>query len=278
MDFNTRNFLKSKFIKIKDLYVNRKYATLIKECTDYLNIYPNETNVRFMRAKAYRYKGMFKEAIEDLNYNLSLGENAHSIVELYYIYYFLNMYEEALNLLPELYKNKYINVSSLAISEAIMKKQLGIPFKTKSNYVINQINDFNKKDSLNHIINNHQKEYIEGKSMFYRNVDINYLYDILIKNLKNSKKANIEEMLEIHYFGVSNIGTNNYNVCNFIKVVVIPNTNNIISIYPIDTVYNLEFVNLENDRSKLFKEDKYKIKTISRIDKFNNRNSKRNKL
>jgi len=278
MDFNTKNFLRFKLIKIKNLYVDKKFDALIKESTDYLKISPNEVNVRFMRSKAYRHKGMFKEAIEDLNYNLSLDNNAHSIVELYYIYYFLNMYNEAIKLLPELYKNKYINATSLAISEAVMKKQLGIPFRTKSNYAIEQINNYNKEVTLNHIINNHQKEYIEEKSMFHNNVDINYLFEILTEKIKDSKKANIEEMLEVHYFAISNIGQDRHNICNFIKVIVIPNTNNIISIYPVNNIFDSNFINLECDRSKLFKEVENKVKTISRIDKFNNRYNKRNKL
>lgn len=265
MDFNTKNYLRHKLIKIKDLYVNKKYDALIKETTIYLNISPNELNVRFMRAKAYRYKGMFNEAIEDLKYNLTLNENAHSIVELYYIYYFLNMYEEALELLPDLYKNKYINATSLAVSEAVMKKKLGIPFKTRSNYAISQINNFSKEMTIEHIINSHQKE-LEGKSQFHSNVDINYLFNIVTENLKNSKKANTEEMLEVHYFAVSNIGIYN-SVCNFIKVVVIPNTNNILSIYPVDNIFDSEFINLDYDRSILFKEDN-KVKSLSRIDKF----------
>lgn len=266
MNYNTKSFLKYKLIKIKDLYINKKYDALIKEASAYLNISPNEINVRFMRAKTYRNKGMFKEAIEDLKYNLKFKDNAHSMAELYYIYYYLDMYKEALELLPQLYKNKYINATSLAVSEAVMKKKLGIPFKTKSNYAINQINNFDKQLSIEHIIAGHQKD-VEGKSQFHSNVDVTYLFDMVTQNLKNSKKANIEEMLEIHYFAISNIGSDEHNVCNFVKVVVIPNTNNIISIYPIDNVYDSEFTNLEFDRSNLFKEDN-KVKKISRIDKF----------
>ena len=96
---------------------------------------------------------------------------------------------------------------------------------------------------------------------------INYLFEILTANLKNSKKANIEEMLEVHYFAVSNIGIYN-DVCNFVKVVVIPNTTNIISVYPVDNIFDSSFNNLEYDRSKLFKEEN-KVKKLSRIDKFN---------
>ena len=265
MDFNTKNYLRHKLMKIKNLYVNKKYDALIKESTSYLEISPNEVNVRFMRAKAYRFKGMFNESIEDLKYNLKLNDNAHSIVELYYIYYFLNMYKEALDLLPELYKNKHINATSLAVSEAVMKKKLGIPFKTKSNYAIEQINNFDKEKTIKHVINRHQTN-IEGKSQFHSNININYLFEVLTENLKNSKKANIEEMLEVHYFAISNVGIYN-NVCNFVKVVVIPNTNNIISIYPVDNIFDSEFTNLEYDRSKLVKEDN-KVKSLSRIDKF----------
>ena len=77
-------------------------------------------------------------------------------------------------------------------------------------------------------------------------------------------------MLEIYYFGVSNIGYINNINCNFIKVVVIPNTNNIISMYPTNEVDYNYISNLNIDYDKLFERNN-KVKTISRIDKFNKR-------
>lgn len=272
MNFNERNINKERFIKIKKLYNSNKYDALIKEATIHLSIIPNDINVRFMRAKAYRKKGMFKECMKDLKHNLSLGENAHSIVELFYLFYHLNMYKEAIELLPTLYNSKYMQPQSLVIPEMVMKKALKLPFKTRvDTYMIRQIENYSEENSLLHIKEHHEKTNLEkNKSQFNKNIDINYLFDSILENLKNSKKANIYEVLEVHYFSVPNIGYSNDNFASFIKVIVIPNTNKILDMYPIDDIEDAEYSNLVCDMTKLFKEIP-KTKTISRIDKFNKR-------
>ncbi len=274
MKFNEKNEQKDRLIRIKNLYVNKKYDALIKEATIYLSITPNELNVRFMRSKAYRKKEMYEKAINDLNYNLSLGENDHSLVELYFLYYYLNMYEKALELLPRLYERRVIVATSLVISEIVMKKSMGMSVKTKeNNYVINQINNYDENIALKHISKHAANMPVISdtkSSRFNENLNLKYLYDIVTDNIKNSKKANVQEILEVHYFSVPNVGYSMNSVCHFIKVVVIPNTNKIISIYPIDNIYDSKFIHLDCDRDKLFKETQ-KVKTNSKIDKFKKR-------
>ena len=275
MNFELRNEQKNRLLKIRELYINKKYEALIKEANIYLNIYPNEINVRFMRAKAYRKQEMFKEAIKDLKYNLSLEDNEHSLVELYYLYYYLNMYKEAIELLPKLYDSRSIIATSLVISEKIKKKSLGIPVKTReNNYTINQINNYSDEAAIEHIklhTEDVQNNDVKKRSRFKENINIKYLYDIVRKSINNAKKANVQEILEVHYFAISNVGYSDNNTCNFIKVVVIPSTNNIISIYPVDDILDSKFMHLECDRNKLFEKKEEKVKTKSRIDRFKER-------
>ena len=51
-------------------HIYKKYSTFEKEATKYLNNYPSDVNLRFMRARAYRKLSKFNEAIEDLKYIL----------------------------------------------------------------------------------------------------------------------------------------------------------------------------------------------------------------
>lgn len=278
MSFNEKQYQKNMYLKIKDLYVNKKYKSLLKETTIYLNIFPNDMNVRFMRAKAYRYLNMFNEAISDLEYNNKLKYDHHTVVELFYIYYYLYRYEEALNLLPTLYNNKDIKPHSLLIAETIMKKELNIPIRNNDNcrwdYIKFQILNYDKEKAINHIkkhLNKAEDNYQKTMSHFKENLNLNYLYDLITNNLKNSNKTNNEEILEIYYFAISNIGVNSDDTyCNFIKVVVVPKTNNIISIYP--TIYvDDDYINIiDIDYDKLFNRDN-NVKQKSMIDKFNNR-------
>lgn len=271
--YNDEKFYQKKqYIKIRNLFSERKYNSVIKEATNYLDIYPNDKNIRFMRAKSYRFLEIFDNAINDLKYNLQDKDDTYSLTELYFIYYYLNMYKEAMDLLPLLYEKRCINAYSVSISELVMKKQLGIDIRLRKDvncdYIRTQIFNYSSYMALNHIQENHINT--EEHSCFNKDIDLNYLFKTVREEVKNSKKVNTEEVLEIHYFGVSNIGYINNNICNFIKVVVIPNTNNVINIYPIFAV-NCDYTsNLNCDYSKLFKKEE-KVKSLSQIDKFNKR-------
>ena len=75
--------------------------------------------------------------------------------------------------------------------------------------------------------------------------------------------------MEIHYFAIPNVGYNEGIKCNYIKVVVVPNTNNILTMYPIDTTDTNLAIQLNIDFSTIFNKTEEKVKMMSRIDKFN---------
>lgn len=262
------------YMRIKKLYKDKKYSSYEKEASKYLEKYPNDVIVRFMRARSYRKLNRFDEAIEDLKYNLTLEDNDHSLLELYFIYYYLNRYEEALELLPLLYERRPINAYSVSISELIMKKQLGIDIKVrkgdKCDYIRSQIFNYSTDLALSHL-EKHINTTEESISRFNDELNLNILFNLVRQNIKNSKKVNTEEILEIHYFGIANVGYFNNQPCNFIKVVVVPNTNNIISMYPTNDVDYNYVSNIEFDYNELFNKQEGKLKRLSKIDKFNNR-------
>lgn len=264
---------------ISKLYENRRYKEVIDKVNKYVNIgFENDAyahNLRFLRAKSLRYLGNFEDAIKELK-ELSVIEKdrSYSKLELFYIYYFLNRYEDAIKLLPELYliETKHVSNHTLLIAELVMKKQLGmkVVFKrgTKSDYVKEQIINFNEEKALEHIKSHkiHEDAYVEH-SRFNDNVNLDYLIECVKRDLKGNKKANIIDILEIHYFAVPGIGYDTNNLCNYIKVVVVPNTTNIISLYPY-TYIEVDDISLLNcDLNKLFNREK----NTSRIDRFNNR-------
>lgn len=265
---------KERYSQILKCFLGKKYEKLIKEASDFLQIEPNNLKVRFMRAKAFRFLGLFNEAISDLKYNINIEKNPHSLTELYFLYYHLNMYKEALELLPVMYEIKTIRPHSLIISELIMKQYLGIDTKVceglECDYIINQIKNYNLNEAIDHVKNHVDSK--EDKSVFAEGLNVEYLVECIVNDINNSNKANIEEMLEVHYFLVPNIGYSIYNnKCDYVKVVVVPNTSNIITAYPEDVIpsnYNSNI--LKCDYNKLFNLTK-KEKTMSRIDKFNKR-------
>lgn len=267
---------------IVKLYDSRRYKEVIDKVNKYINIgFDNkkyECNLKFLRAKSLRYLGRFEESIQELIELSKLNEdNSFSKLELFYIYYYLNRYNEALTILPELYemKNKYVSNYTLLIAELVMKKQLGMPvnFKrgTKSDYIKEQIMNYNESVALKHVESHmRDEESYNGHSRFNENINFKYLMECVKKDLKTSKKANLVDILEIHYFAVPSIGYDKNNKCNYIKVVVIPNTTNIIALYPYAyiEVDNASILNCNMDI--LFSKNKEE-QVNSRIDKFNKR-------
>lgn len=277
MTFEEKKNKKNMYIKIRNLFLEKKYKEVIKESEKFLELYENDISIRFMYSKALRCEERFEEAINNLNINLKYdSKDQHSLLSLYYLYYFLGMYKEAYNLLPRVYRIEQIHKKSIYITKQIIRKKLNLPFELnefeKDNYVKNQIANYDEEKALNHI-NEHllpvenQNQFQKYNSQF-RDINIKYLMEVVKENIKNAKKVNSEEVLEIYYFGVSNIGFSNENICNHIKVVVIPDTNDIISIYPILNVEEKYTYPLNCDYDKLFKRQT-KTKSLSRIDKFN---------
>lgn len=276
MDKKQRYYRDVIYREICKLFKNRKYNEVIKLSFKYLEILPNDISVRFMRAKSYRSLKKFDEAVQDLQYNLKLGYDSHSLVELYFLYYYLNKYNDAINLLPLMYQTRCINVYSISISELVMKKELGIDMKVskgdKCDYIRTQIFNYSTDLAIK-CINEHAQSNLndEAKSYFNSNIDLDYLFEAARKNINSNNKANIDEILEVHYFSIHNIGYRNENLCNILKVVVIPNTNKIIIMYPVEGVGCENVHSLDCDYDKLYMKDTKKVKSISQIDKFNKR-------
>jgi len=261
-----------RYKKIANYFKENKYDKVIRKATEYLEINPRNVQVRFMRARSYRELGLFEEALTDLLYNIKIDNNAYSITELYYLYYHLNMYKEALELLPTMYELDTINKYSLALTELVMKTSMGIDMKfteDRDEYIKNQIRNYDEEKTFEHL--KHHTVLNGKKSVFANNINLNYLYEIIKENINNSQKANVKEILEVHYFLIRNIGKTNYGYnCDYIKVIVIPNTNKIISMYPVEQSKGSKDNILICDYDKLFNREQ-KVKTNSRIDQFNKR-------
>ncbi len=250
------------YLDIKELNARGKHKDVIKYADRYFKL--NDSNVirdrkvKFMKARALRYLERYEEAIEILKEGMKYEMFFAS--ELFFLYYYLNRYEEAMELLPLIYnyENKTIKNYSISIMELVMKKQLGLDTTYKKgsygDSIKEQIVNYDYEKAVGHI-KSHSYYNVESsnvESYFHENVDMDYLIESVQENLKYSKKANRNENLEVHYFLVPNIGMYEDHICNYIKVVVIPNTENIVSMYPSSFMYNAEIPILDCDFDTLF--------------------------
>lgn len=265
-----KNRLIELYLYIKELNSKEKYKEVVKYADKYFEFNDNNmkqyNKVLFMKAKSLRMLERFDECIDILE-KQSEKKDMFFTMELFFVYYYLNRYEDALKLLPTLYEypNKDFKNYSLSIMETVMKKQLGL-FVSYSNdeYGANikkQILKYDEAHAIETI--KMRKTYSEsnylnkdGITYFNENVNVDYLFNCTKNNLKNNKKLNINEIFDIYYFLVPNIGLYNNDICNAIKVVVCPNTTNIITLYPVSTIdiNNVPILNCDFD--KLFNNQK----------------------
>ncbi|MBO5347387.1 MAG: hypothetical protein J6A45_04565, partial [Lachnospiraceae bacterium] len=115
--------------------------------------------------------------------------------------------------------NKPIANQSLYIAELITKKQLGQSLPKNKNddklfYLRDQIINYDNDLAVEHIKQHFEKQDEKNHACFKSNIDIEYLMECVKENIKNSSKKISNEICEIHYFLVSNIGYNNNGNCN----------------------------------------------------------------
>lgn len=271
-EFSKKRINNNFYTRLVSLYKSEKYEAFLRLSDKFLNYCDSDRNILLMRAKSYRALEMYREALNEFLKAVKYKDNQYVILELYFLYYHLNMYKEALNLLPLLYGKEGIKGHSIAISELVMKKELGMncDFKigARCDMIKNQITNYNEAVALKHIsdhlvINDNEFDH----AYFDESIDLEYLFNTVREQIDSKNKANKRDMLEVHYFSVSNIGSNSGELYNFIKVVVVPNTNNIITMFPTNEVDVKHTMPLKYDYDKLFKKEN-KIKVKSQIDKF----------
>ena len=262
---------------VRNFYDKGKDKRFLIEVNNFLKKYPDDESAHFMRGTMYKKQDQFDQAISDFKLANIRNNNMFAVEELFFTYYYLRMYKEALKLITTLKKSNYITSKCIKIMTLIIKKELGIiSLQDKfnvSDYSEYQILDYRKEDAFRHI-KEHRCDNLNDNSKFKYNINLNYLFELIEDNIKNAKRSKEKNQMDIYYFGISNVGKSiNGDNANYVRVVVIPNTYNIISIYPVKKVL-CEALNIEYDYDKLFSIKKSKVKKKSQIEKFNKRYQK----
>lgn len=265
------------FITIYHLFYDKKFSQVIKRSTKFLEEFPYNQRVRYFKALSHRALKEYNEAIEELKYNILIEDNSlfyiESCLKLFFIYCNLNMYNDSYKLINKL-ENRIKDEQQLKnfeIAKIIIYKKLGIKKEVINyKYIQRQLNNYDSVEALKHI-KKHKGKQVE-KSYFYDKINIDYLYNSVRKNIKNIKKCDLDSALDVYFFSIGNIGFDfSYNNnCNILKVLALPGTSDIITMYPIVEDCGDSLV-IDIDYDKLFSREKEKIKTLSQIDKFNSR-------
>ena len=115
-----------------------------------------------------------------------------------------------------------------------LSKELNIFFDTDYSkidykYTMDQLLEYDYNDALTHIFSHHCSD---NKIDFNKNVDIEKLFFEVKTELKEEKKTNLIVFNDVYIIPKNNVGSNGE---NYLQVVTLPNTTDVITMYP---VYN----------------------------------------
>lgn len=159
---------------------------------------------------------------------------------------------------------------------AFLAKKLGIeveiPEKMKS-YTVKQIQSYDEIEAINHI-KKHADDY---SSKDYSCFNTDFPLEEMYTKIRNVISTNIEynlhsgAMRDVYIFKYDANGRSHQKMVDYIKVIAIQGTNDIITMYPYDNKANLPYIDLTPQKEI---EEMPKIKRLSQIDKFNQRYGK----
>ena len=138
------------------------------------------------------------------------------------------------------------------------KKGIKVPIEPLV-YVEKQIIDFNKSSALAHIRAAHVEKQ-EGKSTFTEGINLEELYSYIQSQMKDDEKIH-EDIMDIYSIYYPNAGEEDGKPLNYIRVVAITNTKDILTMYPSEEYFL--------PRKCDYQKQEEKSKQMSRVDKFN---------
>jgi len=132
--------------------------------------------------------------------------------------------------------------------------------KTNTNaYIARQLDNYNRSLALGHIYRRHKDD-------FNKNINIEELFDELSINIKNYSIDNLK-CFDVYRVPMVGVGNQNNNYTGVLTVVCIPNSTNILTMYPDQSLPSIvEELDVKENFDK-----KTKTKRLSQIDKFNKR-------
>lgn len=235
------------------------------ECIDeLLNINGNKSITNFYMAKMeiynknyYRALSLFENVTKE---NLRIYRNM--LYKKTCILIKQERYEEAyatFNSLKEYdYNRNYENKYNLL--EIYLKDKLNQSCDIEPKiYVENLLCEYNYERVIEHIKKHKEEDNNKiNHTIFNPNIDIENLYNYVLDNL-NEDNFIINSFNDVYILEYPNIGSDGEKILNYLKVITLPNSKKIVTMYPFDRYLNNNYSKTENSKSK----------KLSRIDKFN---------
>lgn len=118
---------------------------------------------------------------------------------------------------------------------------------------MNQILDYDEYSAIEHVLEGHDLD--SDGTIFNPNIDIYKLFNDIQNKLTPKNKVNKLIFNDIYIIHYPNIGINNQ---EYLRVVTLPNTKNILTMYPINNKYDV----IDDDYMEEIEHTKVKKLTI----------------
>lgn len=268
------------------LYLNGKYSVAKRYLFEYLEIYPDNINAKILLSRVLMALKEYSEAEKLLKYCIKKYQKHYVFVQnLVYLYLELEKYSEAYACYKKIDFDEYRkvndkNTSELAALNVYLQIKLGKQPSDKEGYLGTQYKKYSKDLAVEHIKEKHVENgknenmvqstsHEEPTYFFEKNQDIKELLEQIETRIITAKKEPILDIVDIYYFKSENIGKYQDRYTDIIKVVTIKNTNQIITMFPIEKRTSINIIN------DLIEPEEYRTNKIrtrkTQIEKFNER-------
>ena len=152
---------------------------------------------------------------------------------------------------------------SVSIIKTILQKEKykNVTITREMKYMEKQIVDYDTEKAIQHIYNNHRNGNNED-SQFSFDVDIRKLFDDVKNEMISDNRVN-DNVLDIYEVDRPECGYANGEILNRVRVVVVPGTTDIVTMYPVNKS--------SQPRQSDFYDKKGKSKSLDRLSRFNAR-------
>lgn len=229
-------------------------------------------------AKIELLRGNFEKAEEcfsdfDIN-NKNIKETYDDYYRLLLIKFRLKKFDEALKIL-DIFDQNLDKYEIRQMKFELDRIRLCINVMTNGKYDYTDMDTYSKKqiicydegEAINHVIDHHRENV--RTTRFNDNIDIENLFKE-VKNLLNPENIMYDSIFDKYIVKYQNIGFNkDGESIHQLLILTMPNTDNIITMYPCDgteSIFNLE---------ELEEREKPKVKRLSQLEKFNKKYGKK---
>lgn len=275
--FDERVELKNKLDEIKkDIFAN--YPKNINVIDDYLKVFQNDETAMMIKSLILIDNYEYDLAIKELkNILIKFPNNKKALKKIFLLYYYTRRYQEAYDIILDVYKANCFSSYGARVMEIFIEHQLGLKtnLDIKETYLLKQLKHYNQEEAIKHIKEHIYIEELDGNNpeiTFNKRINLKKLIQITKENIKNAKRSSRLGSCDTYFFALQNVGSDNDNIYNVLKVVVLPETDNIVAMYPCGEEVSKDINYLNMMGISVYK-DEY-IKDSSQIDKFNRRFNK----